>query len=932
MNTNRRINPSAKSHFKTFVVKLSSSLIAFAISFVFSSNLQSQTDYRRDSLILHYYTEGWRAIDERRHPQAIPYLKKGKKRAYSFDPPDYDWVAEFNHVLGEVYDQLGLFRENLTVYYENLEIANYIENEDRVVEIRSIVYSTIAAALARMGLYESAIPYFYKSDYVDQKYFPEKLYYHYSNHRNLAVVYLNLKQAENAEYYLTKAKDILNQYEPFDPSMRFSIKNNFISLNFLKGDLEKVTVLLKASQKLLEEYGEFYHPELHLLWHQNNIEWHVRKGDTTDAINAIKNATEKILSLQWDPRYMGCRIYNSSADFLIRLGLFEKAKKYLNRCLELHLADEGLPPDQINEIGQVLNSRTLMTKATIYEALEKSAEEKTSALEWAVEYTEESIILLRHFTSGVLIPHSKNRLVREHMNIFEFGLLALYHLYKVTEEPEYLKKALFLADQSRAIILLEDLLRGFSTDATLEELMLQDIRLKEEYDELSLNYHLLSNGDDSELVELRNSMASIQVERENIYSRMMAFQPEFQQQLLAAENPKECTMQKIMELDFCILTHFPGSDILFTLGMSNKGMVFHKNEIPEEFSAITFSLRNEIERFPEVLGKREEYAAHIAAMESTASKLYDLLISPVEQILTGHLLIIPVDEISAIPFAALMRRGTGNEERTYLIEEQNILYSYSLKILEIIRSKEQEYSGTGLVFAPEYHHQKLTSFGLEGDITLNPLHFNQIEASFLVDNFGARSFIGREATKQNFLSNANAAPWLHISAHSFIHDQLPDYSFLAFTEGENGEDPLLPIIELEKINLRAGLVFLNGCWTGYGPIQKGEGMHSLQRAFAASGVNSLITTLWPVNDESAWLITKAFYEDARKQPFLPASIRNASLKLLRSGDPVLSHPYHWAGYMTYGNWNTPLYSGSRGSYLYWLLGLGVVVVFWYLRR
>lgn len=849
------------------------------------------------------------------------------------DPPDYDWVAEFNHVLGEAYDQLGLFRENLTLYYENLEIANYIEDEQRVIEIHSIVYSTLATALARMGLYESAIPYYLKSDYIDRKYFADNLFYHYSNQRNLGVVYLRMGSAEEAEFYLNKAWDKLNRADNYNPSSHVALRNDFIKLNFLKNDLDRAGELIVESEKIINKYPEEIVPELFLFWQNNIIEWHVRMGDTTAALTAIEKGTEKILAMPFNLPYMGCRIYNSSADFLIQMGLFEKAKEFLNNCLDLQLMDKNLPPDQINEIGQVLNSRILLAKATILQALENSREEKISNLKWAVEYTEESINLLRHFTSGVLVPHSKNRLVREHMEIFEIGLLALYHLYEETSNPAFVKKGLFLADQSRSIILLEDLLRGFSTDPSLEKLMEKDIALKEEYDQVFLKYHLLSGLENSEPVELRNSLASIQVKREEIYRQMIELQPEFHQQLLAAEHPKESTMNKIMEMDFCILTHFPGKEMLFTIGISNKGEVFHKVPIPEDFSSIAFSLRNEIERFPKVMGKREEFTTHIRAIEYTASKLYDWLIAPVEEILTGQMLIIPVDEISAIPFAALVKKSSAKETKNYLIEKQNILYSYSLKILEILRSIKQEFSQQGLVFAPEYHHQELTSFGLEGGITLSPLHYNQLEAAFLADKFGAQSFIGKDATRHNFLTNAPYAPWIHISAHSFIHDQLPDYSFLAFSDEGKGQDPLLPIIELEKIKLKAGLVFLNGCWTGYGPIQKGEGMLSLQRAFAASGVNSLITTLWPVNDESAWLVTKAFYKDSGKQPFLPASIRNASLKLLNTGDPILSHPYHWAGYMTYGNWTNPLYPGSRGSYLFWLIGIGtLVIVFFYLKR
>ena len=132
---------------------------------------------------------------------------------------------------------------------------------------------------------------------------------------------------------------------------------------------------------------------------------------------------------------------------------------------------------------------------------------------------------------------------------------------------------------------------------------------------------------------------------------------------------------------------------------------------------------------------------------------------------------------------------------------------------------------------------------------------------------------------------------LHIASH-FVNDSLRPYRSTIFLN----EHDSITLTELSSTRIKPKLALLNGCQTGNGTYYQSEGTISFARALYSLGAESILMTLWNVDDKATADLLKLFYAEMENGNDLDYSLRNAKISFIKSGAlNEMANPYYWAG-------------------------------------
>ncbi len=167
--------------------------------------------------------------------------------------------------------------------------------------------------------------------------------------------------------------------------------------------------------------------------------------------------------------------------------------------------------------------------------------------------------------------------------------------------------------------------------------------------------------------------------------------------------------------------------------------------------------------------------------------------------------------------------------------------------------------------------------------------------------------LGDQATETDFkrlpLNQYNV---IHLALHGYADSEFPDRSALVFApENPPVDDGLLQVREIRRLPLNARLVTLSACNTGVGPVGE-EGVANIVNAFIEAGAQSVVSTLWEVEDRATAQLMIDFYQHLGHNEGKAESLRRAQLDMLHSGAP----PYYWAGFELVGEPDGSLFNRS----------------------
>jgi|GEM_PF-316186 len=188
-----------------------------------------------------------------------------------------------------------------------------------------------------------------------------------------------------------------------------------------------------------------------------------------------------------------------------------------------------------------------------------------------------------------------------------------------------------------------------------------------------------------------------------------------------------------------------------------------------------------------------------------------------------------------------------------------------------------------------------------------------------------RTYLGEEA-REEMIKSAKEPRVLHIASHGYFMTDLSESGNLSRAYGTHSQNisanPLLRaglllagaehsilrknasnwkvedgiLTAYEAMNLRLNgteMVVLSACETGLGDIKNGEGVYGLQRSFLIAGAQSVLMSLWNVNDNSTAELMTIFYQNWLSGQSKHQALRNAQLAVKKQR----ADPYFWGGFV-----------------------------------
>ena len=301
----------------------------------------------------------------------------------------------------------------------------------------------------------------------------------------------------------------------------------------------------------------------------------------------------------------------------------------------------------------------------------------------------------------------------------------------------------------------------------------------------------------------------------------------------------------------------------------------------------------------------------IAKQKAQGQKLYQKLFQPLDAHLASarKLIIVPDGALVYLPFETLVSESKNTT--TYLLERFAISYAPSASALAALRASKASSSPEAKGFIafgdPVYAKTANAGAATERGFDLKQLPYTRIEVNEIAALFPAAErqvFLGAAAQEESVKTQPlHQYRYLHFAAHSNVDEENPARSGIILSlQADSKEDGLLQMSEVMRLQLNADLVTLSACRTGLGKLLNGEGMIGLTRAFFYAGAESVVVSLWNVNDIATASLMKSFYRNLQQGKAKDEALRAAKLELLKGQQRAWRHPYYWAAVVLLGDW------------------------------
>lgn len=259
-----------------------------------------------------------------------------------------------------------------------------------------------------------------------------------------------------------------------------------------------------------------------------------------------------------------------------------------------------------------------------------------------------------------------------------------------------------------------------------------------------------------------------------------------------------------------------------------------------------------------------------AAIQAHLRGLYEKLVAPIaHHLATEELIVVPHGFLHYLPFHAL------SDGERYLIDRYSVSYAPSAGVFYLCATKETEWEEKSLVL------------GVADERAPRIVEEARAVAESLPN---ATLLLGADASEEALRVHGQTSRIVHIATHGLFRRDNPMFSAIQLGTSR------LSLFDLYNLRLGAELVVLSGCGTGLNAVLGADELVGLTRGLLYAGAQSVVVSLWDVNDASTAAFMRRFYlrlaAGERRAEALQQTMWN-----LRETHP---NPYYWAPFVLVG--------------------------------
>ncbi|MEO6037818.1 MAG: CHAT domain-containing protein [Saprospiraceae bacterium] len=717
------------------------------------------------------------------------------------------------------------------------------------------------------------------------------------------------------------------------------------------GDAERAKAALSACPQLiskldpeatdLEYYWAGYYATLGTI--QDST------GDYRQAeINYRKAIQNEINSWETQYRREVGKSYANLGYFYLRQNKPQQALKAFQQTLQCVLRDfKSQSAEEQPQSGLFYAENTiiegLIGKAEAFKAL--GALDQALACYELIPIAEAKLRATHAYESSTLLALSESR------KRFDTAIAMAWQRYEQTQDAAYIERAFRLTEQARGMLLVQSLARAQAEYRLPDGVRRRDndlrVRVSWYEQQIAAEDSRGSRADHSKLEHWKNEMLILKHTQEEFIQQLRHDFPDF------AHLSDEITflqvrdVPKLLRADQAMVDYYLTDSDAYIFWLDASGKFTWRQVI------LSGGFREELRFFAQYPTSWNEDLdlERDRRFRQIGADLFQLLLAPELAASPNFhsLILVPDDALVFVPFEMLLSNSqpAAWADLPWLVVDYNVGYAYSATLLHLQQSLSQQHAQEVRPryvlggFAPSYDPERKNRANITAQFQdkVYAVKSTLAEVRKVHRLIGGQDFYGEEASEAQFRLTAPNCRVLLLAMHGFADDQHPELARLLFGNPapDSINNNILFANELQIMQLHADLAVLSACHTGFGKLNKGEGVYSLARAFAAAGVPCTVMSLWRLQEDTGPAIVETFFKYLQSGKPKDEALRLAKLDFLRNPENAeASSPYYWAGIMVTGDlraMDLPPIPETGRHWPFLLLG-GVVLGggWWWLRR